>query len=65
MIGEDVLSFRGGGADDFLNKEKGGLDVVEKKKGKRYADVFIGWPHLRSQDSGLTSCLQYNGMKRF
>ena len=65
MIGEDALSFRGGGADDFLNKEKGGLDVVEKKKGKRYADVFIGWPHLRSRDFGLMSRLQYNGMERF
>ena len=43
VIGEDVLSFRGGGADEFLNGEKDGLGVeAVEKKGGEYADVFIG-----------------------
>ena len=41
---EDALSFRGYGADEFLNREKGGLDARScgEEKGKRYTDVFIG-----------------------
>ena len=62
---EDALSFRGCGADEFLNREEGVLDVMKKKKGKGNTDVFIGWPHLRSRDFGLMSRLQYNGMERF
>ena len=65
VIREDALKFGGGGADEFLNREEGVLDVMKKKKGKGNTDVFIGWPHLRSRDFGLMSRLQYNGMERF
>ena len=43
VIGEDVLSFRGGGADEFLNREKDGLSARScgEEKGKRYTNVFI------------------------
>ena len=44
VIGEDALKFGGGGADEFLNREKDGLDARScgEEKGKKYTDVFIG-----------------------
>ena len=43
VIGEDVLSFRGGGADEFLNREENSLNAKScgEERGKGYTDVFI------------------------
>ena len=42
VIGEDVRSFRGGGADEFLSRGGNGSGAeAVKKRGKDYADVFI------------------------
>ena len=39
----DALKSGGGGADEFLNREKDGLDARScgEEKGKGYTDVFI------------------------
>ena len=43
VLGEDAPEFGGGGADEFLNREKDGLSARScgEEKGKRYTNVFI------------------------